>query len=93
MNNCLFIYDQVCDNLPNGFSNYCKLLKDQHCHNTRGSNQFILNIPRVNTETCGSNSVKIKSIKDWNKTTKKMQIHSDHLLKLSEYVRLVKMSF
>ena len=63
-NNCLFIYDQLCDNLPNAFSNYFKLLKDQHRHNTRGSNQFTLNVPRVYTETYGSNSVKIKAIKD-----------------------------
>ena len=61
--------------------------------NTRGSNQFALNIPKVNTETYGSNSVKIKAIKDWNKTTKKIQFHSDLLFKRSEYVRLVKASF
>ena len=72
LNNCLFIYDQLCDNLPNTFSNYFKLLKNQHRHNTRGSNHFTLNVPRVNTETYGSNSIKIKAIKDWNKTTKKI---------------------
>ena len=72
VNNCLFIYDQLCDNLPNTFSNYFKLLKNQHRHNTRGSNHFTLNVPRVNTETYGSNSIKIKAIKDWNKTTKKI---------------------
>ena len=88
LNNCLFIYDQLCDNVPNAFSNYFKLLKDQHRHNTRGSNQFTWNVPRVNTETYGSNSVKIKAIKDWDKTTKKIQFHSDLLFKRSEYVRL-----
>ena len=40
-----------------------------------------LNLPRVNTETYGSNSVKIKAIKDYNKTTKKIQLHSDLLFK------------
>ena len=70
-------------------SNYFKLLKDQHRRNTRGSNQFTLNVPRVNTETYGSNSVKIKPIKDWNKATKKIQFRSDLLFKRSEYVRLV----
>ena len=39
LKNCLLIYDQLCDNLPNPFSNYFKLLKDQHRHNTRGSNK------------------------------------------------------
>ena len=92
-NNCLFIYDQLCDNLLNTFSSYFKLLKNQHRHNTTGSNPFTLNIPRVNTETYGSNSIKIKAIKDWNNTTKKIQFHSDLLFKWSEYVRLVKASF
>ena len=73
LNNCLFIYDQLCDNLPNTFSNYFKLLKNQCRRNTRGSNHFNLNIPRVNTETYGSNSIKIKAIKDWNKTTQKIK--------------------
>ena len=93
LNNCLFIYDQLYDNLPNAFSNYFKLLKNQHRHNTRFCNQFTLNVQRINTETYGSNSVKIKAIKDWNKTTKKIQFHSDLLFKRSEYVRLVKLSF
>ena len=35
LNNFLFIYYQLCDKLPNAFSNYFKLLKDQHKHNTR----------------------------------------------------------
>ena len=61
--------------------------------NTRGSNQFALNVPRVNTGTYGSNSVKIKAIKDWNKATKKIQFHSDLLFQRSKYVRLVKASF
>ena len=93
LNSCLFIDDQLCDNLPNAFSNYFKLLKNQQMYNTRGSNHFTLNVPRVNTETYGSNSIKIKAIKDWNKTTKKIQFHSDLLFKRSEYVRLVKASF
>ena len=93
LNNCLFIYDQLCDNLPNAFSNYFKLLKNQHRDNRRDSNPFNLNVPKVNTKTYGSNSIKIKAIKNWNKTTKKIQFHSDLLFKRSKYVRLVKASF
>ena len=70
-----------------------KIPKNQHRHNTRGSNHFTLNVARLNTETYGSNSIKIKAIKDWNKTTKKIQFHSDLLFKRSEYVRLVKVCF
>ena len=72
MNSCLFVYDQLCDIPPNTFSNYFKLLKNQHKHNIRGFNHFTLNVPRVSTETYGSNSVKIKAIKDRNNTTKKI---------------------
>ena len=92
LSNCLFIYNQLCDNLPNAFSNYFRLLKGHHRHITRGSNQFTLNVPRVNTATYGSNSVKFKAIKDWNKTIKKIQFCSDLLFKRSEYVGLVKAS-
>ena len=62
----IYIFDQPCDNLPNPFSNYFKLLKNQHRTTTRDSNHFMLNVPRVNTETYGSNSIKIKAIKDGN---------------------------
>ena len=72
LNSCLFVYDQLCDIPPNTLSNYFKLLKNQHKHNTRGFHHFTLNVPRVSTETYGSNSVKIKAIKDWNNTTKKI---------------------
>ena len=92
LNNFLFIYDQLYDNLPNAFASYFKCLKNQHSHNTRVSNQFTLNVPRVTTETYGSNSVKIKAIKDWNKTIKKIQFYSDLLFKRSECVRLAKAS-
>ena len=93
LNNCLFIYNQLCDNLPNAFSNYFKLPKISTGTTQGVSNHFTLNVPRVNTETYGSNSVKIKAIKDWNKTTKKIQFHSDILFKQSEYFRLAKASF
>ena len=92
LNNCLFIYDQLCDNLPNAFSNYFKVLKNQHRHNTTSSNCFTLNVPRLNTETYGSNSIKIKAIKDPDKATKNIQFHPDLLLKRREYVTLVKAS-
>ena len=88
LNNSLFICDQLCDNL----SNYFKL-QNQHRHSIKGSNQFTLNVPIVNTETYGSNSIKIKAIKDWNETTKKIYFNSDLLFKWTEYVRLVKASF
>ena len=89
LTNCLFIYDQLCDNLPKTYSNYFKLDKNQHRYNKH----FTLNISRVNTETYGSNSSKIKAIENWNKATKKNQFHSDFLFKRSKYVTLGKAYF
>ena len=37
LNNCLFVYDQLCNNLKNAFSNYFKFLKDQTIHNMNDS--------------------------------------------------------
>ena len=93
LNNYLFIHNQLCDDLPTYFSNYFKLVEDQYRHDTRGSNQFTLNVPRVNTEIYWSNTVKIKATKDLNKTAKKNQFRADLLFKQREFVRLVKAFF
>ena len=58
-----------------------------------GSIYSPLNVRRVNTETHGSNSIKIKVNKDWNKTAKKIQFHSDLFFKRNEYLGLIKASF
>ena len=65
-------YLQLTDKLPNSFSNYFKLPKDQSRHNTMSSNQFTLNVLGINAETYGSNFVKIKATKYCNKTTMKI---------------------
>ena len=36
-------------------------------HNTKGSQQYILNVPKTNPQIFGSNSIKIESINNWNK--------------------------
>ena len=43
-----------------------KPFKEQHSHNTRGARGYVLNIPKMKTSFCGSRSVQVKSIKDWN---------------------------
>ena len=64
LNNCLSVFDILTNNLANVFDQFFQPLKEQHNHNTRGSQQYLLNIPKTNTQTFGSNSIKIKSIKD-----------------------------
>ena len=46
-------------------STFLKSARAQH----KGSNHFTLNVPSINTKIYGSNSIKIKAIKDWKKTT------------------------
>ena len=45
-------------------STFLKSAQAQH----KGSNHFTLNVPSINTKIFGSNSIKIKAIKDWKKT-------------------------
>ena len=40
-----------------------------------------------------SNSIKNKSINDWNKTIHKIHFSSELLLKLNEFIKLVKNTF
>ena len=67
LNNCLFVFDYLTNNLPDVFDRFFKSFKELHNDNTRGSQQYLLNIPKTNTQMFGFNSIKIKSINDWNK--------------------------
>ena len=60
LNNCLFVFDNLTNNLPDVFDQFFKPFKELHNHNTRGSQQCLLNIPKTNTQMFGSNSIKIK---------------------------------
>ena len=50
LNNCLFIFDKLTNNLPDVFDQFFQPLKEQHNHYTRGSQQYLLNIPKTNTQ-------------------------------------------
>ena len=55
LNNCLFIFDKLTNNLPDVFDQLFQPLKEQYNHYTRGSQQYLLNIPKTNTQMFGSN--------------------------------------
>ena len=61
--NCRFVYDQLWKKLPENFSDFFTLNTQLHHHNTRG-NKLI--VPNVNTTIYGSNSIRLKAIKQWN---------------------------
>ena len=67
----MFVFDNLANNLPAVFDQFFKPFKELHNHNTRGSKQYLLNIPKTNTEMFGSNSIKITARKtifprSWN---------------------------
>ena len=92
-NNCLFVFDNLTNNLPDVFDQFFKPFKELHIHNPRGSQQYLLNIPKTNTQMFGSNSRKIKSINDWNKMIHKIHFSSKLIFKRNEFIKLVKNTF
>ena len=56
LNNRLFVFDNLTNNLPDVFDQFFKPFKELHNHNTRGSHQYLLNIPKTNTQMFCSNS-------------------------------------
>ena len=92
LSNCLFIFE-LTNNLPDIFDQFFRPLKEQHNHYTRGSQQYLLNIPKTNTQMFGSNSIKIKSTKDWNEIIHKIHFSSELLFKRAKFIKLVKSTF
>ena len=93
LKNCLFVFDKLINNLPDVFGQFFQPLKEHHNHNTRGSRQYLLNIPKTNTQMFDSNSIKTNSIKDWNKIICKIHLSSKLLFKRAEFIKLVKSTF
>ena len=73
LNNCLLVYDFINKKLPDIFDSKFKLLRNQHAHNTRGSKQYLLDLPNSNTTFYGSNSILSKCVKNWNNVIRKFK--------------------
>ena len=93
LSNCLFVFDKLTNNLRDVLDQFFQPFKEQDNHNNRGSQQYLLNIPKTNTQMFSFNSIKIKSIKDWNEIICKIDFSSDLLLKCAELIKLVKSTF
>ena len=92
LNNFLFVY-KLANNLPDVFDQFFKPFKKLNNHNTWGSQKYLLNIPKTNTQMFGSNLIKIKSIYNWNKMIHKIHFSSELLLKCNEVIKFVKNTF
>ena len=77
--NITYVFDKLVDNLSNVsdfFDQFFKpLIKELRIHNTSGSQQYLLNVPKTNTQVFVSNSININLINYRNK-----MIHKSHLI-------------
>ena len=89
-NNCLFVFDNLANNLPDVFDQFFSPFKELYNHNTRGSQQHLLNAPKTNNQMFCYNSIKIKSINDWNNMIHKIHFISELFFKRNEFIKLVK---
>ena len=65
-NNCIFVHDQLNENLPESFSNFFMTAPAQHNYNTRGSRNNSITKSITNSVTYGLNYVRHRAASDWN---------------------------
>ena len=68
--NTLFVHKVLNGNVPDEVRNYYKFTIKKHEHNTRESKAGCLEIPNVNTNSYGINSLSYQSISTWNSLSK-----------------------
>ena len=82
------MFDQIKKNLPKNFNNYFTVKKNQYQYNTRRKK---LDVPIVNTNYYGSNSITLKTIKKWNEVQDIRSIDlNDSEITSSEFLRFNK---
>ena len=86
----MLVFDHLNSSLPAIFDDLFIPFKEQHSHNTRGARRYVLNIPKMKTSFYGSESVQIKSIKDWNNITDKIHFTTEDFMKGSEVIKKIK---
>ena len=73
-NNCLFVFDQSKEDLPQTFKNFFLKIYDHHIYNTGGTKKILLDVPLKNTSQYGTNSIKSRSIFNWNDMNMKIEV-------------------
>ena len=66
LSNFLFAHDNLKGNLPSSLCDSLKLVESVHFHETRNWNTKQLCVPAIRTKTCGTDSIKSKSVSIWN---------------------------
>ena len=73
--------------------NFSSPLKNSITTTPGGSQQYLFNIPKTDTQMFGSNSIKIKSIQDWNEIIHKIHFSSELLFKRAKFIKPIKSTF
>ena len=66
LQNCIFVYDFLNNNLPTCFDSYFKSVNAVHSKRTKSSKLGCLFVPHFSTKKYGLNSITSKSINSWN---------------------------
>ena len=69
-NNCIFVHDQLNENLPKSLNKFFMTAPAQHNYNTRGSHNNTIIKSIANSVIYGLDSVKHRAASDWNAMTK-----------------------
>ena len=69
-NNCLFVYDQINEDMPSNFDNFFSTSKNQHPYNTRCRKNNTIIKTLSNSTTYGLNFVRHRAASEWNELTR-----------------------
>ena len=90
-NNCLFVFDQLKENLPKAFKNYFLKKYGHHIYNIRGTKKTLPDVPLKNMSQYGTKSITSRSIFNWNDMNKKIKCSLE--ITRADFVTLLKCYF
>ena len=90
-NNCLFVYDQINEDMPSYFDHFFTTSENQHPCNTRDRKTNTIIKTLSNSTTYGLNSVKHKAVSEWNEITRTINtIDQNNLISRIKFVKFLK---
>ena len=86
LNNLLMVFDHVNKNLPCAFTNYFSFNNTNHQYETRELN---INVPRVKTFLYGSKSIKLNTIRQWNRMKTDFKKNTNKISR-AQFIKILK---
>ena len=95
LNNCLFVFDELANNLPDAFHQFSKPFKELRINAIPGSHNsvYLIFLKLIHKCLVLIQQKLYKSMNDWNKMLHKIQFSYELLLKCNEFIKLVKNIF